>query len=277
MPVHFDPLASVASRSPFGVTLLCRLIATPAVPRVNANSGVPQILWVHGKQSLSGAGDGFIPSHSLCDAQSDSGKLEDSAELLFLAAHQLLANGDLPASDYCLQKALSLQAGRTLPTLNLSPGSSWLILASNSLLKRDFDSCETWLRQAERSLHGKNLDVTSPEFLSSAGDLFAIQACLFAQTQHRIKAGKMFSQAMDCHFQAQLFAAAAQDLVLHARLLMLGKSWNEAAARLQKAKELLEGKLPASDPDRLRLQRVISDEISKMGRHQKAIAIAESN
>ncbi len=280
--MRFDPFQLIPVRSAVLPILLCDQIRTPTIlPRVEGTTALP-LVWIKGEQHLSSANSSKKIEGALCDFQVQDEAADKSVAHLFRVAHQFLTVGDLAMADRCLQKALALQSRVHSQVESNSPATSWLVLATCSLIKKDFDSCETWLRQAERSLHTLTTDVDSNSFQQSAGDLLAMQACLFAQTQHWQKAEKLLLEAFRCHMQAGNFEAAVRDLILKARVLMLSRKWQEADSLLQDAIRL-SGKLSAGpeivDPSSATstLLNVINHELSVVHNYKQSIRIAQSN
>jgi hypothetical protein len=243
--VRFDPLVPPYFRSGIRPHLLCGLIPIPTLPEVASAAVSPAVVWLGGSESLT---DNSSQRH-LNASEVATGSvlpaariLQDKLKLatiawLFEQAHQLLLKDDPVAADRCLQKAIGLQSSVEEPGSAVRPTRGWLVLAANSLLKRDFDSCELWLRQTERSLGHQSPGVDSDEFQRAAGDLFAIQACLFAQTSHFQKSASQFMEAFLCHTKAHAWCSAATDLTLRSRLLILESQWTEAEEILQHAEQ----------------------------------------
>jgi hypothetical protein len=185
-------------------------------------------------------------------------------------------------ADCCLQKAITLQSGAGAADDFPSPASSWLVLATSSLLGNDLDSCETWLHQAERSMHTMAIDVNSESFQIAAGDLFAIQACLLAQTRHWRKSEKLLLEAFRCHMQAGVYESAVRDLILKARVLVHRRKWQEADALLVEAATLANSltkdmEVLASSTMLLNLIQVINRDHSLVRKSEQAFRIAQMN
>ena len=246
--MRFDPLVPPHFRSGIRPVLLCGLIPVPTLPEVNTAAVSPAVIWLGSSESLATS---LLPRNS--KTQETTGEASNSTLVpgqafndqlkiatvawLFEQAHQLLLKDDPVGADRCVQKAVGLQSTADGANAAAGRGSSWLILAANALVKRDYDSCELWLRQAERSFSHHSPGVDSTEFQRLAGDLFAVQACLFAQTSHFQKSACQLMEAFLCHTKAHAWCSAALDLILRSRLLMLECQWRDAEEVLQQAEQ----------------------------------------
>ena len=238
--------------------------------------GALTVLWLQSNTSLE-----HLPFDGACTVLADQQVAEDSATLtaehLFLSAHKLMVAGKFAMADRCLQKALQLHSTSPSNSVQSRPTVAWLVLATNALLKQDLDSCETWLRQAERTMHGKDLNVESPEFQWAAGDLFAIKACLIAQTRNRIKAETFLTHALACHIKAGANFSTSLDLILQARLRLLDRNLKEAELLLAQAEMTLERCLDNSLSEVERLRQAIQSDRQIIRDRQRVLMVAESN
>ena len=244
--MRFDLLVSPHFRSGNRPRLLCSLLPVPTLPQVAAASVPPAVVWLGSSESITAS---LMGRDSKTAEATASGSASTAAQLLnvqmkratvawlFEQAHQLLLKDDPVAADGSIQKALGLQSAAGGTGSTFGQAGSWLILAANSLLKFDLDSCELWLRQAERTMGHQSPSVDSAEFQRLAGDLFAIRACLFAQASHYQKSACQFMEAFLCHSKAQNWCSAATDLVLRSRLLMLESKWSDAENILLQAEQ----------------------------------------
>ena len=257
--------------------LLCSRVRTPSLPSTIPIDGALPVLWFQSNTSLEHLP--FTDAHTieLADQQVAANSPRLTAEHLFLSAHRLMAAGKFAMADRCLQKALQLHSATTSNSVQTRPSIAWLVLATNALLKQDLDSCETWLKQAERTLHGKDLNVESPEFQRSAGDLFAIKACLIAQTRNRTKAETFLTHALACHIKAGSDFSTAQDLILQARLRLLDRNLKEAELLLAQSEMTLERCLDSSLSDVERLRQAIQSDRQAISSRQRVLMVAESN
>ena len=254
--------------------LLCSQIQVPTLPATASLPAVPSVAWIKSDVPLSG-----FDLKSWAAGQShftNPVSATVTAASLFLTAHHFLLEGNQSAAENCIQKALGLQSTQPAAATT-SSSASWLVLAANSLLKRDPDSCELWLRQAERSLHQKSTVVDSPEFQHVAGDLFVLQACLMAQTNHRQKSASLLLEAFLCHMQAKSFGSAALDLLLRSRLLALECKWTDAAEVLELAENTLDGLPKLPTPESVRLRKAIANDREAILRRQNVECVAMSN
>jgi len=268
--VRFDPFARAHFRSESRPVLLCGQIHVPTLPRSFSPPAVHPIAWIKSDAPLAGS-----DLQAWAVGQSHS-KIPVSAPVtaasLFLKAHHFLCDGNQSAAESCVQKALGLQASQPASSCD-----SWLILAANALFKRDLDSCELWLRHAERSLHHKSTVVDSPEFHRQAGDLFVLQACLFAQTNHRQKSANLLLEAFLCHMNAKAFGSAALDLVLRSRLMALEFKWTDAMEILDLAENTLDSLPKPPNAETVRLQKTIVNDRNALLRRQNVECVALSN
>jgi len=272
--VPFDPFARAHFRSESRPVLLCSQIQVPTLPATASLPAVPSVAWIKSDFPLSG-----LDLKSWAYAHSPSNNPVSApvtAASLFLTAHHFLLVGNQSAAENCIQKALGLQSTQPAAATT-SSSASWLVLAANSLLKRDLDSCELWLRQAERSLHQKSIVVDSPEFQHVAGDLFVLQACLMAQTNHRQKSASLLLEAFLCHVKAKSFGPAALDLLLRSRLMALECKWTDALAILELAENTLDGLPKPLNPETVRLRTAIASDRDAILRRQNVECIALSN
>ena len=268
------PVASPAAATP---VLLCSRIRTPSLPSTIPIDGALPVLWFHNNTSLEHLPFADARTFELADQQVAENSATLTAEHLFGSAHKLMATGKFAMADRCLQKALQLHS--TSPSNSVQSGSTiaWLVLATNSLLKQDLDSCETWLKQAERTMQGKDLNVESPEFQRAAGDLFAIKACLIAQTRNRTKAETFLTHALACHIKAGANFSTALDLILQARLRLLDRNRKEAELLLAQAEMTLERCLDSSLSEVERLRQAIQSDRQIIRDRQRVLMVAESN
>ena len=267
------PVASARTATP---VLLCSRVRTPSLPPMVPIDGALTVLWLQSNTSLE-----HLPFDGACTVLADQQVAEDSATLtaehLFLSAHKLMVAGKFAMADRCLQKALQLHSTSPSNSVQSRPTVAWLVLATNALLKQDLDSCETWLRQAERTMHGKDLNVESPEFQWAAGDLFAIKACLIAQTRNRIKAETFLTHALACHIKAGANFSTSLDLILQARLRLLDRNLKEAELLLAQAEMTLERCLDNSLSEVERLRQAIQSDRQIIRDRQRVLMVAESN
>ena len=267
------PVASARTATP---VLLCSRVRTPSLPPMVPIDGALTVLWLQSNTSLE-----HLPFDGACTVLADQQVAEDSATLtaehLFLSAHKLMVAGKFAMADRCLQKALQLHSTSPSNSVQSRPTVAWLVLATNALLKQDLDSCETWLRQAERTMHGKDLNVESPEFQWAAGDLFAIKACLIAQTRNRIKAETFLTHALACHIKAGANFSTSLDLILQARLRLLDRNLKEAELLLAQAEMTLERCLDNSLSEVERLRQAIQSDRQIIRNRQRVLMVAESN
>lgn len=257
--------------------LLCSRVRTPSLPSaIPVDGGLP-VLWFQGNSSIDQFSIADSNGLELADHQVGDKSPELTAEYLFLSAHKLMAAGKFGMADRCLQKALQLQSTISHAPGHNKPTIAWLVLATSSLLRNDLDSCETWLKQAERSMHGKDLNVESPEFQRAAGDLFAIKACLIAQSRNRAKADTFLTHALACHIKAGANLSTAYDLILQARLRLLNRSLKEAELLLAQAEMTLERCLDDSLADVERLRQAIQSDREAVNNRRRVLMVAESN
>jgi hypothetical protein len=241
-------LFGLADASPPNATpaLLCSRVRTPSLPCSIPIDGALPVLWFQSNTSLEHLAFADASTLELADQQVAENSPSLTAEHLFLSAHRLMAAGKFAMADRCL-------------------------------LKQDLDSCETWLKQAERTMHGKDLNVESPEFQRAAGDLFAIKACLIAQTRNRTKAETFLTHALACHIKAGANFSTAQDLILQARLRLLDRNLREAELLLAQAEMTLERCLDSSLSDVERLRQAIQGDRQAISSRQRVLMVAESN
>lgn len=271
-------LTAVGLSAPAPV-LLCSQIRTPTLPSsISVEESLP-VLWFQSNSSVEQLPLTGASSIELADHQVAGKSPALTAEHLFRTAHKLMADGKFGMADRCLQKALQLHSAmQTAPPS--SPGSptvAWLVLATSALLKHDLDSSETWLKQAERAMHGKDLNVNSPEFQRLAGDLFAIKACLIAQSRNHAKTETLLTHALACHIKAGANFSTAQDLLLQARVNLLDRNLKEATILLTQAEITLERCLDHRLTDVERLRRAIQSDRLTIKHRQRVMTMAESN
>lgn len=235
------------------------------------------MVWFQSAASLDQLSIADAHEMELADHQGSDKSPGLTAEYLFLSAHQLLAAGKPGMADRCLQKALQLHSTMPHAPNQNKPTMAWIVLATSSLLKNDLDSCETWLKQAERSMHCKDLNIESPEFQRAAGDLFAIKACLIAQSRNRGKADTFLTHALACHIKAGANLSTAHDLILQARLRLQDRSLKEAELLLSQAEMTLERCLDDSLADVERLRQAIQNDRQAISKRQQVLIVAESN
>lgn len=257
--------------------LLCSLIRTPSLPSTIPGDGALPVLWFQSTTSLAHLpfNDGDVVE--VADQQVSENSPTVTTEHLFLSAHKLMAAGKFGMADQCLQKALQLLSSLPSNSGQSRPTVAWLVLATSALLKQDLDSCETWLKQAERAMHGKDLNIESSEFQQAAGDLFVIKACLIAQTRNRVKAEAFLTHALACHIKAGANFSAAQDLILQARLALLDRNLKVAELLLAQAEMTLERCLDSSVSDVDRLRQAIQNDRQALRQRQQILKVAESN
>ena len=268
------PVASPPTATP---ALLCSRVRTPSLPSTIPIDGALPVLWFQSNTPLEHLPFADATTFELADQQVAEDSATLTAEHLFLSAHKLMAAGKFAMADRCLQKALQLHSTSPSTSAQSRPTIAWLVLATNSLLKQDLDSCETWLKQAERTMHGKDLNVESPEFQQAAGDLFAIQACLIAQTRNRTKAETFLTHALACHIKAGANFSTALDLILQARLRLLNRNLKEAELLLAQAEMTLERCLDSSLSEVERLRQAIQSDRQIVRDRQRVLMVAESN
>jgi hypothetical protein len=235
------------------------------------------VVWFQSNASLDHLSMADTTALELADHQVGDKSPELSAEYLFLSAHKLMAAGKFGMADRCLQKAVQLHSTVPHSSPQKRPTMAWLVLATSSLLKNDLDSCETWLKQAERSMHGKDLNVESPAFQRAAGDLFAIKACLIAQSPNRAKADTFLTHALACHIKAGANLSIAHDLILQARLKLLHRNLKAAELLLAQSEMTLERCLDHSLSDVEQLRQAIQSDRQTISQRQRVLMVAESN
>lgn len=267
----------VVASTPATPVLLCSRMRTPSHPSAIPVDGSLPVVWFQSNASLDHVSMADTTALELADHQVGGKSPELAAEYLFLSAHKLMAAGKFGMADRCLQKALQLQSTMSHAPNQTQPTMAWIVLATSSLLKNDLDSCETWLKQAERSMHGKDLNVESPEFQRAAGDLFAIKACLIAQSRNRGKADTFLTHALACHIKAGANLSTAHDLILQARLRLQDRSLKEAELLLSQAEMTLERCLDDSLADVERLRQAIQNDRQAISKRQQVLIVAESN
>jgi hypothetical protein len=268
------PVASARTATP---VLLCSRVRTPSLPLMVPIDGALPVLWLQSNTSLEHLPFDGAKTFELADQQVAEDSATLTAEHLFQSAHKLMVAGKFAMADRCLQKALQLHSTSPSNSVQSRPTVAWLVLATNALLKQDLDSCETWLKQAERTMHGKNLNVESPEFQRTAGDLFAIKACLIAQTRNRTKAETFLTHALACHIKAGANFSTALDLILQARLRLLDCHLKEAELLLAQAEMTLERCLDNSLSEVERLRQAIQSDRQIIRDRQRVLMVAESN
>jgi tetratricopeptide (TPR) repeat protein len=278
VPMNLE-LFGLADASPPNAApaLLCSHVRTPSLPCTMPIDGALPVLWFQSNTSLEHLAFADASTLELADQQVAENSPSLTAEHLFLSAHRLMAAGKFALADRCLQKALQLHSATPSNSAQNRPSIAWLVLATSALLKQDLDSCETWLKQAERTMHGKDLNVESPEFQRAAGDLFAIKACLIAQTRNRTKAETFLTHALACHIKAGANFSTAQDLILQARLRLLDRNLREAELLLAQAEMTLERCLDTSLSDVERLRQAIQSDRQVISSRQRVLMVAESN
>lgn len=257
--------------------LLCSRVRTPSLPSAMPIDGALPVLWFQSNASLEHLPFADSNSFKLADQQIAENLPHLTAEYLFLSAHKLMAAGKSGMADRCIQKALHLHSTMPSNSAQSRPTLAWLVLATNALLKQDLDSCETWLKQAERAMHGKDLNVESPEFQQAAGDLFVTKACLIAQSPNRAKAETFLTHALACHIKAGANFSTAQDLIIQARLRRLDRNLKMAELLLTQAEMALERCLDNSLSDVERLREAIQSDRKMIRNRQRALMTAESN
>ena len=258
------PVASPSTATP---ALLCSRVRTPSLPSTIPIDGALPVLWFQSNTPLEHLPFADATTFELADQQVAEDSATLTAEHLFLSAHKLMAAGKFAMADRCLQKALQLHSTSPSNSSQGRPTVAWLVLATNALLKQDLDSCETWLKQAERTMHGKDLNVESPEF----------QACLIAQTRNRTKAETFLTHALACHIKAGANFSTALDLILQARLRLLNRNLKEAELLLAQAEMTLERCLDSSLSEVERLRQAIQSDRQIIRDRQRVLMVAESN
>lgn len=269
----FEPFGALHFRSASRPSLLCDRIPCPILPGIGCSQVTEPVLWSESpsplsKKSVESTWQSLASHLPKADLESAAG--------LFLAAHVALLRSDLPSAERSIQKAIAIQGRQPDESPHRTPGASWFVLAAASLLKRDLDSCETWLKAAERTLHAKGSDVDSPEFRHAVGDLFVLQGCLYAQTSHHAKAGRLMIEAFRCHLESESYLSAATDLILRARLLMLDRDWTAAAEILTQAESTLQRASNATSQSR-QLQATIDKDRLAIAKSMHAFLVAECN
>ena len=267
----------VVTAKPASPVLLCSRVRTPSSPSAIPVDGTLPVVWFQSNASLDQSSISEAHELELADQQGSDKSPGLTAEYLFLSAHQLMAAGKFGMADRCLQKALQLHSSMSRAPDQNKPTMAWLVLATSSLLRNDLDSCETWLKQAERSMHGKDLNVESPEFQRAAGDLFAIKACLIAQSPNRAKADTFLTHALACHIKAGANLSMAHDLILQARLRVQDRSLKEAELLLSQAEMTLERCLDDRLADVERLRQAIQSDRQAINSRRRVLMAAASN
>ncbi len=267
----------VIAATPTAPVLLCSSVRTPSLPSAIPVDGALPVVWFQSNASLDHLSITDTNELELADHQVGDKSPGMTEEYLFLSAHKLMAAGKFGLADRCLQKALQLQSAMTQAPSQNKPTIAWLVLATSSLLKNDLDSCETWLKQAERALHGKDLNVESPEFQRAAGDLFAIKACLIAQSRNRTKVDTFLTHALACHIKAGANLSTAHDLILQARLRLLDRNLDVAELLLAQSEMTLERCLDDSMADVERLRQAIQHDRQVINSRRRVLLVAESN
>lgn len=257
--------------------LLCSRVRTPSLPSAIPIDGALPVVWFQSTASLNLSSIADSHEMELADHQGGDKSPGLTAEYLFLSAHQLLAAGKPGMADRCLQKALQLHSSMPHAPNQNKPTMAWIVLATSALLKNDLDSCETWLMQAERSMHGKDLNVESQEFQRVAGDLFAIKACLIAQSRNRGKADTFLTHALACHIKAGANLSTAHDLILQARLRIQDRCLKEAELLLSQAEMTLERCLDNSMTDVERHRQAIQSDRQTLSCRRRVLMVAASN
>jgi tetratricopeptide (TPR) repeat protein len=274
--MHFDPFALPHSSLELRQNVFCEKLRVPIIVKPTQTATSMPVVWLKSGQTLREnppkTAD-WIPSP---DA-SDENPIGATPAAFFNQAMRCLASGDMPKAEQFIQKALTELALNPNRPDGAANTQSWQTLAICSLLKGDLDSCETWLRQAERSFHGKGADVSSAEFQIGAGDQLAIQACLFAQTNHHKKAIQMLADASQCHLKGHAHASVAQDLVLQARMLARDREWVYAELAIEEAERAIEHLDDVSRAEAQRLGQIVSSDRAAINAFRKTSKAAEWN
>ncbi len=277
--VRFDPF--LPSRSDVDSrhrTLLCELITIPTVPFCQANVGALATIWRRAEKAIDEGCSWEACQIFLVALTNQDLPPRRILQFLFEAAFRLLAAGDQTAADRCTQKALGFLGSQSDRAVRDSLTNQWLVLATSGLLKDDFDSCELWLRQAQRSLAQMERNSPSETTRRYAGDCHAIQAQLAVQTGNLEQAIDLFTRAYDCHTDTNATCSAAQDLVLRARCYMREQNWDFAETDLAQAESLVRVVYSRRDEgDCQRLLSAILGEQSVLRSQRQAIGVARWN
>lgn len=200
---------------------------------------------------------------------------ERQIHFLFASAHALLNQGNYQTADRCIQTALRILADGS-PSQRGLQLPEWLVLATNALLRQDWQSCGLWLRQCDRSLKQSDAVASNSDLQKAAGDLFAIRACACVGQGSPDAAESMLLQAAEFHDRANAHLSMARDLILLARLLIEKEQYPAAELRLLEA----EARLQAGDTLDLRgerLRRAIIQDRRVIASQFAAIAMARWN
>lgn len=282
--VRFDPFC--LSRLPVSHrrnSLLCESLAVPAIPRCPARGRTLLQVWQSAEEAfhdgrLWDAAQVLLSAGPRCDDADDTIEDDDIPQFLLQAAQRLLAAGAIASADRCIQKSLNLlatDADRSKDGLDVT---RWLVLATNSLLKHDFESCGLWLRQAKRSIQRMAGEIDSTELSHLKGDFLAIEACLKFQHRQLPAAETLLSEAFRYHSDSGSTCSVALDLILRSRCRLALQNVDGAEKDLREASTVNCSALTdelANYPHCL--QQVIDDALQTIQTQRQVCAAAEWN
>ena len=198
-----------------------------------------------------------------------------SIPTMFLMAHMQMDDGDTVVARRCLQSAvkeLGHQAGVPVkPSVEARSGMSgcettspyalrdreWLILAIQTLLNNDLESCLLWVHQADRRVFDSVVASECPRRLRLTGDLHAVLACAAVQAGEMKEAEKFLATAYERHAHAEAFPSVCRDLILTSRLAILQGQSDRAQSLLDAAECQLVMALTPDVADRSPLMSII--------------------
>jgi hypothetical protein len=202
----------------------------------------------------------------------------DSTPLRFLfgAAHSLMEHGNFHTGERCLQAALGVLAegGPAGPRLEFS---EWLVLATRDLVKKEWQSCGLWLRQAGRCLYRHSDMERITDWAKAAGDVFAVQGCVKAEQGDSEGGCTLLLRAIDSHDTAAAHCAAARDLILLSRILAATESFSSAEQRLLEAEARLEQSREMAHTNVERLRNAIEHDYRVIAGRRVKLAKARWN
>lgn|GEM_PF-4319212 len=182
----------------------------------------------------------FLPWFPGIEEASESGGAEadDAVFSRFRAAHGLLICGNQHLADQGIANAIAvLAASRHVSPAILTYG--WLVIASNAIVKGDFEAVQRWTQQAVRAFQNQSPSVQKRHLQRFSGDLLALQSCAAVAGERPEVAVDLLTNALKCHRADGSTECQTLDLLLRSRCLVMMGLREEAASDLRQAKGLL--------------------------------------
>ena len=275
VPVHLFAINRPLTATRYRSMLLCSEIALPTEVGDSSNSSYSSR---DGAQVQEAISDGrVLDALTVLQLPNESLTISRVRQIrfLFASAHALLNQGNHETADRCIQMALRIlsdggpiQRGLQLP--------EWLVLATNALLRQDWQSCGLWLRQCDRIVHRDKTGTSSGNVETAAGDILAIRACVCAERGVHDEAVKFFHEATECHDRGNAHRSAARDLILLSRVFMANGQLSAAELRRDNAEERLRAVNTPGEMTR-RLQRAILNDRRMVASQCVAVSMAQWN